>query len=74
MFKLFSIMPLDTDFIDEICLDSKEQIQKGIADCILFEMILVPEGSTPINKAEILCKKYDLFREKLCELGVPNGI
>lgn len=74
MYKLLSIMPLDTENIEEICLDSKEQIQNGIADCILFEMSLVPEGNTPIDKVKILCEKYDLFRKRLFELGVPNGI
>lgn len=65
----YSIMPLDTDHIDEICEDIREQYEKGIATCALFKMTLVPEGNPPVDKAKILCEKYDLFRERLSKMG-----
>ena len=34
-------------------------------------MTLVPEGNLPVNKAQVLCKKYDLFKTKL---DLPNVI
>lgn len=70
----FTIMGLDTGHIDEICEDIKEQYRSGIASCALFMMKLAPDGNPPINMAEKLCRKYDLFRNKLAESNVPSGI
>ena len=44
---LYSIMPLDTDHIDEICADIRNQYETGVATCALFSMTLVPEGNPP---------------------------
>ena len=73
--KLFSytIMPLDMEHLEEICQDIKEQFDSGICSCALFSMTLVPEGNPPADKASILCKKYDKFKARLDELGVPSG-
>ena len=70
----YSIMPLDTDHIDEICEDIREQYEKGIATCALFKMTLVPEGNPPVDKAKIFCEKYDLFSKRLSEMGLSCGI
>ncbi len=70
----YSIMPLDTNHIDEICEDIREQYEKGIATCALFKMTLVPEGNPPVDKAKILCEKYNLFRDKLASMGLSCGI
>lgn len=70
----FSIMPLDERYVEEICHDIKEQYEKGIADLALFCMTLVPEGDPLESKAEGLCKKYDLFRTRLAEMGLECGI
>ncbi len=70
----YSIMPLNEEHLDEICQDIREQCEQGVTDCALFAMTLMPEGTPPVPKAEQLCEKYDLFREKLCAMGVPNGI
>ena len=32
----FSIMPLNLDYIDEICLDCKDQYETGVCSCVLF--------------------------------------
>lgn len=71
---LYSIMPLDVQHVDEICEDIRRQYEGGVANYPLFCMTLSPEGTPPVNKAEILCQKYDLFREKLSAWGIPNGI
>ena len=63
--QLYTIMPLDTAHLDEICEDIREQYEKGIATCPLFSMTLVPEGEPPVNKAEILCAKYSIFKQRL---------
>lgn len=70
----YSIMVLDTEHIDEICEDIKNQYESGVSGCALFKMTLVPEGKIPVNKAEIYCKDYLLFKERLDKMSVPNGV
>ena len=70
----YSIMPLDTEHIEEICQDIRYQYENRIADCALFMMTLVPEGNPVIDKASILCEKYDLFRNRLEEMSLECGI
>lgn len=70
----YSIMALDTEYIDEICDDIKRQYDMGISGCALFKMTLVPEGKIPVNKAEIFCKEYMKFKKVLDKQGIPNGI
>ena len=53
---LYTIMPLDTEHIDEICADIKEQVESGVATCVLFNMKLVPEGIPVVDKARFLRK------------------
>ncbi len=71
---LYSITPLDVNHVDEICQNIKEQYEAGVSNCALFSMALVPEGDPVIPKAEQMCAKYDLFREKLDAMGIPSGI
>lgn len=72
--NLYTIMPLDTEHIDEICEDIRKQYEDGVAACALFSMTLVPEGTPPANKAEMMCEKYEMFREKLSAAGMPSGV
>jgi len=71
---LYSIMPLDTDHIQEIVEDIVSQYRTGVATCPLFMMTLVPEGNPPVDKAAIMCKDYLLFKEKLDALNIPSGV
>ena len=71
---LYSIMPLDTDHVDEICNDIKEQYENGVANCAMFKMTLVPEGTPPADKAGTFCKAYDVFRDRLHLMGLRSGI
>lgn len=70
----YTIIPLDTSHVEEICLDIKNQYKNGIADCALFSLTLVPEGTPVIDKAKIMCEKYDVFRDKLAAFGLECGI
>lgn len=72
--KIYSIIPLNVNYVDEICEDIKEQYEKNVASVALFSMPLVPEGNPVINKAELALKKYDLFRDRLSEMGLKCGI
>ena len=74
MDNLYTIMPLRTDRINEICEDIKYQYENGIASCALFSMTLVPEGTPPSDKATIMGEKYKMFKEKLDAQNIPNGI
>lgn len=69
-----SIMPLDTEHIDELVEDIAEQQRTGVSTHAMFEMHFNPEGTPTANKAEIECKKYDLFREKLDKRGAKHGV
>lgn len=69
-----SITSLDTDHIDEICEDVIAQQREGISTHAMFMMKFNPEGTPPIDKGEIECKKYDLFREKLDKAGAKHGV
>lgn len=71
---LYSIMPLDIEHIDEICEDILKQYRDGVANYPLFEMTLVPEGNPVINKAEIFCSRYRLFKQRLDSMGIPSGV
>lgn len=70
----YTIIPLNTEHIEEICLDIKKQYESGVANCALFLMSLVPEGNPVIDKAKIMCEKYDLFRDRLHDMGIECGI
>lgn len=70
----YTIMPLDDTHVEEICEDIKAQYENGTASCALFMMKLVPEGNPVIGKAEQLCRKYDLFRDRLAEMGLECGV
>ncbi len=70
----YSIMNLDVTHLEEICQDIKYQYESGIASCALFSMTLVPEGNPPADKVTPLCESYARFRDRLNELGVPNGV
>ena len=72
--KNFTIVPLDTHHVDEICNDIKYQIENRIADCALFRFQLHPEGTPPADKAGIQARKYMLFRNKLKSMNLPSGI
>ena len=72
--KSYTIMEPDITHLESICQDIKEQYDSGIAFCALFKMTLVPEGNPPADKVSILCKKYDMFKKRLDELGVPSGV
>lgn len=71
---LYSIMPLDTEHLEEICEDIRLQYETGVATCALFSMTLVPEGNPPVDKATLLCEKYDRFRERLRSMGIGSGV
>ena len=72
--QLYTIMPLDTDHLEEICQDIRYQYENGTATCALFKMTLVPEGDPPVDKVGVLCAKYDLFRDRLREMGLGSGV
>lgn len=70
----YSIMPLFTDHLEEVCQDIKAQYESGAATCALFCIKLVPEGIPAINKAQLQGEQYKLFRDRLAEMGLECGI
>jgi len=76
MLHLYSIVPLDTvdEHLEDICQDIRLQYETGVSNMALAMMTLVPEGNPPIDKAGILCEKYDRLRSRLSEMGLECGI
>ncbi|MBQ4349877.1 MAG: hypothetical protein II768_01330 [Clostridia bacterium] len=71
----YSIMSLNyPEHAEEIARDIEAQYRDRVADCALFCMTLVPEGTPPVDKAAILSEKYDVFRDRLAERGLSCGI
>ena len=70
----YSIMPLFTDHVEEVCEDIKAQYENGVSTCALFCIKLVPEGIPAINKAKLQGEQYKLFRDRLAEMGLECGI
>lgn len=72
--KLYSIIPLHDEHVDEICEDVERQYRDGIADEALFLMTLTPEGNPVIDKAAILCEKYRAFSQNMAARGLSCGV
>ena len=72
--KLYSIMPLDTEHVVEICDDIERQYNDGIATEALFNLPIPPEGFPVIDKAGIGAEKYVKFRDELNKRGLNCGI
>ena len=67
----YSIMSLNAEHIDEFCEDIINQVKKGVATMPLFCLTLTPEGDPAIDKADIGCRVYELYKKKLdAERGV----
>ena len=71
---LYTIMPLDLQHVDEVCEDIRRQYENDVASCALFSMTLVPEGNPPVDKVGKMCARYQVFKEKLDAMGIPNGV
>ena len=69
----YTIMSLNQEHIEEICLDIEYQVKNKIATMPLFCMTLTPEGNPTIDKAGLLCEVYDKYKKRLDEMGVPSG-
>ena len=71
--KLYTMMPLMKDHIDEMCDNIADQYARGIANEALFIMTLQPEGDPASDKAADYCKTYDIYAEKLAKRGLKCG-
>lgn len=69
-----SIMPLDTEHVDEVCADIVDQQRRGISTHAMMIMYFTPEGTPPRDRAAEYCEKYDLFRARLDREGAKYGV
>ncbi|MBR2870844.1 MAG: hypothetical protein IKB98_05680 [Clostridia bacterium] len=69
-----SIMPLNTDNLEQISKDVIEQQRTGVSTHAMFMMYFSPEGTPPIDRAEIYCKKYEAFKDRLKDENVKTGV
>ena len=72
--KLYSIMGLQMNHVDEICDDIERQYNEGIATEALFSMALFPEGNPVVDKAKSFAEKYTVFSDKMKARGHKVGI
>jgi len=72
--RLYTMMPLMSDRIDELCEDIADQYERKIANEALFIMNLQPEGDPVSDKAANFCETYDIYAEKLAARGLKCGI
>ena len=70
----YSMMPLETDHLDELVADIKDQYNRGISTCPMFIMTLVPEGTPVWDKVGPMCEKFRKFKERLEPDGIQVGI
>ena len=70
----FSVTPLHTDHVEEICADIKRQIETGVSSMPIFSMTLVPVGTPVCDKASVMVEKYLKFKSRLDSMGIPSGI
>jgi len=61
--RLYTMMPLMSDRIDELCEDIADQYERKIANEALFIMNLQPEGDPVSDKAANFCETYDIYAE-----------
>lgn len=69
-----SIMSLDVNHVDEICADVIRQQKEGVSTIAMFMMYFYPEGTPAVPKAEMQCKNFDLFKERLDKAGARYGV
>ena len=69
-----SIMPLDTEHIDEVCEDIIAQQNRGVSTHAMMMMYFSPVGTPPDDRAQIQCEKYDKYRERLDKAGAKHGV
>ena len=67
-------MSIDVDHVDEICENVIRQQKEGVSNIAMFMMYFYPEGTPAVPKAEIQCKNFDLFKEKLDKAGAKYGV
>ena len=72
--KKYSIIPLLTNNVDEVCNDIIRQYNDDIATEALFIMTLTPEGDPVIDKSAILCEEYKMFSDNLASKGYRAGV
>ena len=71
---VLTVIPLLTEFADDLCDNVADQIKRGVADHAVFMMPLAPEGIPAVDKAAALCEKYALLKAKLHDRGVDCGV
>ncbi len=74
MMHRYTVTHLDAKHVDESVEDIIQQYDTGIADMAIFSMPLVPECTPPVDKASIMCEKFDIYRDKLAARGKSCGI
>ena len=72
--RKINILPLFEEYADELVAQQRELFAGKAIDSVAFSFTLVPEGTPPLDKATECVRRFRVFQEKLCPLGIPCGI
>lgn len=70
----YSIMPLREEHFEEVCEDIRDQFNRGISSCPMFNMTLVPEGNPVWDKVTPMCALYRRYHDALAPEGIKTGV
>jgi len=70
----FSIIPLTDASFEEMCLNIKEQCERGVCTTPMFMMNIVPEGTPVWDKATVQCEIFARYRDALAQYGIRPGV
>lgn len=74
MLYTYSIMPLLEDSFDEIVIDIKEQVERGVSIMPLFKFVPIAEGTPLWDKIGPMCELYAKYRDALAKYNIKTGV
>ena len=76
MLYTYSITPLLESGFDELVMDIKDQVERGISIMPLFKFVPIAEGTPVWDKIGPMCKLYAKYKAELCfsQPSVTAGI
>lgn len=69
-----SIMPMNEEHVDAYCEDIIAQQREGVSTHAMLMMYFSPECTPALEKAEMQCRVYDMYRERLDKAGAKHGV
>ena len=74
MLYTYSITPLLESGFDELVMDIKDQVERGISIMPLFKFVPIAEGTPVWDKIGPMCKLYAKYKAELDKYGIKSGV